>query len=124
MLVLRSHAAFKNAKNVTFLKADLASLGVKNYSSFAIVRRYVPQARASDDYQPRSGDPQWKIGVSSLFADAVGIAPFKDTFWTTSDQPGNFYKGALWCGAVLGAVSAVMPGKQVFVHITRPNRKL
>ena len=57
------------------------------------------QARASGDYQPTSdkalcGTEQWKIGITSLFADAMGIAPFKDTFWTTTNQSGNFYKGA------------------------------
>ena len=34
---------------------------------------------------------QWKIGYSSLFADSLQIAPFKDNFWTTSVQPGNPY---------------------------------
>lgn len=47
------------------------------------------QARVSGDYHPGKG--QWKIGVSSLFAAAMGIAPFKDTFWTTEVQPGNPY---------------------------------
>ncbi|XP_041369520.1 uncharacterized protein LOC121383515 [Gigantopelta aegis] len=49
----------------------------------------VTQARVSGDY--RAGGEQWRIGVASLFADAMGIAPFKDTFWTTKDQPGNKY---------------------------------
>lgn len=31
------------------------------------------------------------IGVSAMFADAVGLAPFKDDFWTTAVQPGNPY---------------------------------
>ena len=34
---------------------------------------------------------QWKIGYTSLFADSLQIAPFKDNFWTTSVQPGNPY---------------------------------
>ena len=54
------------------------------------------QARASNDYQPnsdRDGSEQWRIGITSLFADAVGLAPFKDTFWTTTNQTGNYYKG-------------------------------
>ncbi|XP_025087041.1 uncharacterized protein LOC112559818 [Pomacea canaliculata] len=49
----------------------------------------VTQARASRDY--RAGSDQWMIGVTSIFADAVGIAPFKDTFWTERVQPGNRY---------------------------------
>jgi hypothetical protein len=47
------------------------------------------QARVSDDYQP--GNDQWKIGISSILAHALGVAPFKDNFWTTSYQPGNKY---------------------------------
>ncbi|XP_062593083.1 uncharacterized protein LOC134254572 [Saccostrea cucullata] len=50
----------------------------------------VTQARVSGDYHP--GKDQWKIGVSSMLADAIGIRPFKDTFWTTTTQPGNKYK--------------------------------
>ncbi|XP_067661068.1 uncharacterized protein [Haliotis asinina] len=49
----------------------------------------VTQARASHDNIP--GTDNWKIGVTSLFAWAIGIAPFKDIFWTTSVQPGNTY---------------------------------
>ena len=29
------------------------------------------------------------LGVTSLFAFALGLAPSKDTFWSTADQPGN-----------------------------------
>ncbi|XP_046547192.1 uncharacterized protein LOC124257216 [Haliotis rubra] len=47
----------------------------------------VTQARVSGDY--RAGADNWKIGISSIFADAMGIAPFKDTFWSTEHQPGN-----------------------------------
>lgn len=54
----------------------------------------VTQTRASDDYQPNDY-LQWRIGMSSMLAWAVGLAPFKDTFWTTSQQPNNYYKGLL-----------------------------
>ncbi|KAK6196067.1 hypothetical protein SNE40_001362 [Patella caerulea] len=47
----------------------------------------VTQARASGDY--RAGGDNWKIGISSIFTDAVGVAPFKDNFWSSADQPGN-----------------------------------
>ncbi|ESO88546.1 hypothetical protein LOTGIDRAFT_234457 [Lottia gigantea] len=47
----------------------------------------VTQARVSDDYHLL--DDQWKIGISSLFAHAMGVRPSKDTFWTTTKQPGN-----------------------------------
>ncbi|ESO98846.1 hypothetical protein LOTGIDRAFT_231210 [Lottia gigantea] len=49
----------------------------------------VTQARVSGDYQP--GIDQWKIGVTSIFAHAMGIRPFKDNFWTIGIQPGNSY---------------------------------
>lgn len=47
------------------------------------------QARVSGDYHP--GHDQWRIGVSSMLAAAIGLRPFKDTFWTTTNQPGNKY---------------------------------
>jgi len=50
----------------------------------------VTQARASDDYQP--GGDQWhQLGTSAMFAYALGIAPSKDNYWSTSVQPGNPY---------------------------------
>ena len=54
----------------------------------------VTHARASDDYAVHLRDPKkstWNIGVTSLFADAVGIAPFKDVLWSTQYQPGAPY---------------------------------
>ncbi|KAK7471361.1 hypothetical protein BaRGS_00035999 [Batillaria attramentaria] len=56
------------------------------------VQRVSPSstARVSGDY--RAGSDQWQIGKASVFADAMGIAPFKDNFWTTEVQPGNRYK--------------------------------
>ncbi|VDI03427.1 Hypothetical predicted protein [Mytilus galloprovincialis] len=47
----------------------------------------VTQARASEDYHVQ--EDQWKIGVSSMFAYALGLAPSKDTFWTSTIQNGN-----------------------------------
>jgi hypothetical protein len=49
----------------------------------------VTQARASDDYQP--GNAQWQIGYTSMLYRALGLAPFKDNFWTTQWQEGNPY---------------------------------
>ncbi|XP_064616666.1 uncharacterized protein LOC135480695 [Liolophura sinensis] len=49
----------------------------------------VTQARVSTDYHP--GLTNWNIGISSIFADALGVAPFKDNFWTTVVEPGNKY---------------------------------
>jgi hypothetical protein len=54
----------------------------------------VTHARASDDYAVGLVDrskAQWSIGVTSMFLDAIGIAPFKDVLWSTSMQPGSPY---------------------------------
>ena len=57
----------------------------------------VTQVRASCDYHPGNTDGcsfpycQWNVGTSSLLAYSVGLAPSKDNFWTTAEQPGNKY---------------------------------
>ena len=49
----------------------------------------VTQARASDDYHP--GNDQWRIGISSIFTNALDIAPSKDSFWSMpGPQPGPY----------------------------------
>jgi hypothetical protein len=54
----------------------------------------VTHARASTDYffHLTAGTQQWAIGISSMFADAIGLVPFKDVFWSTSLEPGSVYK--------------------------------
>eukprot|EP00966_Prymnesium_polylepis_P104480 2419785-Prymnesium_polylepis.1 len=48
----------------------------------------VTQVRASGDY--RAGNDLWApLGVTGMLAYALGLAPSKDTFWSTADQPGN-----------------------------------
>ena len=56
----------------------------------------VTQARASDDYVvgPLWGPPNWNIGGQSLLIEALGLAPSKDGFWSTSVQAGNPYGDA------------------------------
>jgi hypothetical protein len=53
----------------------------------------VTHTRASNDYALHIMhiEEQWTIGISSMFADAIGLAPFKDVFWSTSVQPGRSY---------------------------------
>ncbi|CAF2075690.1 unnamed protein product [Rotaria magnacalcarata] len=56
----------------------------------------VTQARTSIDYAVHIVLPinaQWAIGISSLLADAVGLAPFKDVFWSSSFEPDAPYPG-------------------------------
>ena len=62
---------------VSILKFFSKSVEISNVVSF----------RSSDDYL--SLDNQWDIGMTAIWVHALGLAPFKDTFWTTRDQPGN-----------------------------------
>jgi hypothetical protein len=55
----------------------------------------VTQTRTSGDYASdltKRNHSQWAMGISSMFADAIGLAPFKDVFWSTSLQPGSSYE--------------------------------
>ena len=49
----------------------------------------VTQARVSNDYAAHLSQhySQWNIGVSSMLADAIDLAPFKDVFWSNSNEP-------------------------------------
>jgi hypothetical protein len=49
----------------------------------------VTQIRASTDYCP--GSDQWKLGETSMLCWALGLAPFKDVFWSTEIQEGSTY---------------------------------
>lgn len=53
----------------------------------------VTQTRASDDYvvSPYEGVDNWRIGGQSLLIDALGMAPSKDGYWSSTYQPGNPY---------------------------------
>eukprot|EP00041_Stephanoeca_diplocostata_P026733 m.726077 g.726077 ORF g.726077 m.726077 type:complete len:768 (-) comp23028_c0_seq53:2351-4654(-) len=44
----------------------------------------VTQARASPDYKP--GNDQWRVGDASLFIDALGLRPTKDSFRSTAPE--------------------------------------
>eukprot|EP01012_Entosiphon_sulcatum_P006732 TRINITY_DN13233_c0_g1_i2.p1 TRINITY_DN13233_c0_g1~~TRINITY_DN13233_c0_g1_i2.p1 ORF type:complete len:763 (+),score=129.91 TRINITY_DN13233_c0_g1_i2:23-2290(+) len=69
----------------------------------------VTNARASGDYsQGRS--QQWRIGISSVFADAVGLLPSKDNYWSKSEQPGNRYNSNEPFPALQSAVSSLSAG--------------
>jgi len=47
----------------------------------------VTQSRASGDYNPANS--QWQVGYSSLLLWSLGIVPYKDDFWSsTNAQPG------------------------------------
>ncbi|KAK7102304.1 hypothetical protein V1264_020541 [Littorina saxatilis] len=83
-LTQMASAAVQNKMTVQYCMSE------SRHIMHALQTNVVTQTRASDDYHP--GNQQWRIGVSSIFAYAMRIAPFKDNFWSTSDQPGNPYK--------------------------------
>jgi len=49
----------------------------------------VTQARATGDFEPNTG--QWRVGYTAPLLAALGLAPLKDTFWTSSEQTINSY---------------------------------
>jgi hypothetical protein len=70
-------------------------MGLSRHILQALQISRVTHARVSADYASHLTNPtslEWAIGVSSMFADAMGLAPFKDVFWSTSLQPGSLYK--------------------------------
>ncbi|CAF3069093.1 unnamed protein product [Rotaria sp. Silwood2] len=68
----------------------------------------VTQARVSDDYYVhiRNKFDQWNIGISSMLANAIGLAPFKDIFWSTQYQPGAPYKSI---------VEEILPDREILI---------
>ncbi|CAF2054431.1 unnamed protein product [Rotaria magnacalcarata] len=70
------------------------SMNLPRHALQALEIDRVTQARVSDDYYIHINRqiPQWNIGVSSMLANAIGIAPFKDVFWSNQYQPGAPYK--------------------------------
>ncbi|XP_041369682.1 uncharacterized protein LOC121383654 [Gigantopelta aegis] len=93
------NAAAKNGITIQYCMSN------SRHALTALEIPVVTQIRVSGDYHP--GKDQWKIGVSSMLSHAVGLAPFKDTFWTTSVQPGNPY-GKTEPNAALNAAVATL----------------
>ena len=52
----------------------------------------VTTVRASLDYYPNT--PQWNIGYTSLLADALGLRPSKDLWWSSNRALGRY--GRTW----------------------------
>merc|ERR1712046_238739 len=50
----------------------------------------VTQARASGDYGGSTWK-QWNCGVTSAFCEALQLRPSKDTWWSTTTEPGERY---------------------------------
>lgn len=71
--------------------------------------------RASNDYKGSASD-QWDIGRSSLFADALGLAPSKDSYWSSTKLQGP-PKGAC-CGPGCGGCGGPSTGRRdIYVRL-------
>jgi hypothetical protein len=89
---LAAMASAANSTNVTLQYCMALPRHILQTASFP----RVTQARASHDYgQSRSDDTeQWSsIGLTSLFYWSIGLLPFKDDFWSETDEPGNHWGG-------------------------------
>ena len=69
----------------------------------------VVQVRASGDNVP-GDDGNWRIGESDLLAFALGVAPFKDTFWTVPVESGNPYNGSEPSPEIQAAIATLSTG--------------
>ena len=62
-------------------------MGIPRHILQALEIPRVTHTRKSGDYSSRLIDPkssQGDIGIPSMFADAMGLAPSTDIFWSTS----------------------------------------
>jgi len=66
----------------------------------------VTQSRATDDYNPSNA--QWKMFHSAQLIWGLGMVPFKDDFWTTSNQPGCKYSLCVEYSPVLETLVAAL----------------
>eukprot|EP01064_Diplonema_japonicum_P018967 TRINITY_DN2766_c0_g1_i1.p1 TRINITY_DN2766_c0_g1~~TRINITY_DN2766_c0_g1_i1.p1 ORF type:complete len:748 (+),score=157.49 TRINITY_DN2766_c0_g1_i1:51-2294(+) len=78
----------------------------------------VTQVRASDDYVPggNHAPANWNLGGSSILAHAVALAPYKDNFWSSTQEPGGSCGSTtnpdVWRAAAVATLSTgpVTPG--------------
>ena len=99
--------------------AGAASAGVSmqlcmSYPRHALQSVEMPtatQIRASDDHMPGvDSTSQWDMGFSSLLAWALGLAPFKDNYWSTPMQPGAPRPGPETTPSLHNAASTLSAG--------------
>ena len=69
------------------------------------------QIRASDDHMPGvDSTSQWNLQWSSMLAWALGLAPFKDNYWSTALQPGGTRPGPETTPSLHNAASTLSAG--------------
>ena len=80
-LIQMGSGAEKHNVNILYCAAQprqmLQSVEIQNVVSI----------RASGDYQP--SNKNWMNGLSDIWAYALGLSPFKDTFWSEETEDGN-----------------------------------
>jgi len=73
------------------------------------------QIRTSDDYGPSERDGQWRIGRSNLVAISLGLAPYKDPFFTSSrNETGGNTRGPEPFPQLQAAISTYSTGPVAF----------
>merc|ERR1711933_490582 len=82
-LLQMDHGASKNSLSIQYCMCNPRHL------LQSLETTMVTQARASDDYHPDNYD--WRVGFTSHYLHAIGLAPSKDNFWTNVDETGNKY---------------------------------
>lgn len=101
-LMQMASAAARNKQTIQYC------MGYSRHALQSLEFPTVTQARVSEDYLTL--EDQWKVGVSSILARALRIQPSKDTFWTTSVQPGNPYNKKEPHPALEAAVATLTAG--------------
>ena len=90
----------KKCQKINLQEPQRNSNATTNFVNLIRTSTVYLQARVSDDYHYKRPD-QWKIGVTSIFASAMELYPSKDTFWTSTQQPGNPYSKPKMLAVVL-----------------------
>jgi hypothetical protein len=69
----------------------------------------VTQARASDDVLP-DNEQSIQLGVTSMISFALGVAPHKDSFWSSPGQMGDPYKHIEHASKLLSIIATYSTG--------------
>lgn len=90
--LLKCQGLSNNNKIGSWISYHLNVAEVNAYHLFSIAA--VTTARVSGDYI--LSKDQWRVGLSSFLSTSLGLAPFKDVFWTCPENPGSpFYSDCM-----------------------------
>ena len=65
----------------------LSKLDVSQVLTSLVSKKDCFSLKPSGDYQP--SNKNWMDGLSDIWAYALGLSPFKDTFWSEETEDGN-----------------------------------